>query len=78
MRFNCDFDSAGCFFRITFACENCALRIHWCALKLLGKRPYAQSSLFYEIRLRSLRVQASLLPLAGTNFAPFVGTKGKK
>ena len=28
----------------------------------------AQSSLFYEIRLRSLRVQASLLPLAGTNF----------
>ncbi|MBQ7947618.1 MAG: hypothetical protein IJ277_05595, partial [Bacteroidaceae bacterium] len=34
--------------------------------------------LFYEIRLRSLRVQASLLPLAGTNFAPFVGTKGEK
>ena len=24
MRFNCDFDSAGCFFRITFAGENCA------------------------------------------------------
>ena len=24
MRVNCDFDSAGCFFRITFAGENCA------------------------------------------------------
>ena len=34
----CDFIGAGFLFRITYACENCALRIHWCALKLLGKR----------------------------------------
>ena len=34
----CDFIGAGFLFRITYARENCALRIHWCALKLLGKR----------------------------------------